>query len=103
MSTNLNRITTRSKNATQRPGLLIQKQVRRTSDEVAAIREAKEDAEKKKEHTKQAGIKRVAAFEKNQAEDDAMEQTPRVVTKPRPLVRTRSYADVLRSEIGRAS
>jgi hypothetical protein len=98
MSTNLNRITTRSKNATQRPGLLIQKQVRRTSDEVAAIREAKEDAEKKKEHTKQAGIKRVAAFEKNQAEDDAMEQTPRVVTKPRPLVRTRSYADVLRSD-----
>ena len=98
MSTNLNRITTRSKNATQRPGLLIQAKVRRTSDEVAAIREAKENVEKEKERTKEAGIKRVAAYERNQAEEDAMEQTPRVVTKPRPLVRTRSYADVLRSE-----
>lgn len=95
MSTN--RVITRSKNAAQRPGLLIQKQTRRTSDEVAAIREAKENAKIEKERTKVAGIECVAAFERNQADNDATKQTPRVVTKPKPLVRTRSYADVLRS------
>ena len=95
MSTN--RVATRSKNAAQRPGLLIPKQTRRTSDEVAAIRKAKEDTKREKEDAKAAGIKRVAEFEQNQADKDAMERTPRVVTKPRPLVRTRSYADVLRS------
>ena len=96
MSTN--RLMTRSQNATQHPGHLVPKQTRRTSEEVAADRKAKEDAKKEKERTKKAGIKRVAAFEKNQADNDAMEQTPRVVTKPRPLVRTRSYADVLRGD-----
>jgi hypothetical protein len=95
MSTN--RVTTRAKNAAQRPGLVIQKQTRRTSDEVAAIREAKEDAKREKEDIKKAGIKRVADFERNQAEKDAMEQTPKVVTKQNRLFRTRSYADVLRS------
>jgi len=95
MSTN--RLMTRSRNAAQHPGLLIPKQARRSSDEVAAERKAKEDAKKEKERTKKVGIKRVAAFEKKQADDDAMEQTPKVVTKPRPLVRTRSYADVLRA------
>jgi hypothetical protein len=92
-----NRITTRSKNVAQRPGLLVPKQTRRTSEEVAASRRAKEDAKKEKEDAKKAGIKRVAEFEQNQAENDAIERTPRVVTKPNPLVRTRSYADVLRS------
>jgi hypothetical protein len=92
-----NRVATRSKNAVQRPGLLVPKQARRTSEEVAAERKAKEDAKREKENTKRAGIKRVADFERNQADEDAMEQTPRVVTKPNPLVRTRSYADVLRS------
>lgn len=93
MSTN--RLTTRAKNTTQRPGLLLPKQTRRTSDEVAAIRKAKEDAKKEKEVAKTAGIKRVAKFEQNQADKDAMERTPPVVMKPNPLVRTRSYADVL--------
>lgn len=99
-SMSTNRLTTRPKNAVQHPGLLIPKQTRRSSTEVAAIREAKEKAKKEKELTKTAGIKRVAAFEKNQADNDAMEQTPRVVTtqKPKPLVRTRSYADVLRGD-----
>jgi hypothetical protein len=92
-----NRIQTRSKNTTQHPGLLVPKQTRRTSDEVAASRRAKEDAKKEREDAKKAGIKRVAEFEQNQAEKDATERTPRVVTKPNPLVRTRSYADVLRS------
>lgn len=92
-----NRIQTRSKNTTQHPGLLVPKQTRRTSDEVAASRRAKEDAKKKREDAKKAGIKRVAEFEQNQAEKDAIERTPRVVTKPNPLVRTRSYADVLRN------
>jgi hypothetical protein len=94
MSTN--RVTTRSKNAAQRPGLVIQKQTRRTSDEVAVFRRAKEDAKREKEDTKKASIKRVAEFEQNQADKDAMERTPRVVTRPNALVRTRSYADVLR-------
>jgi hypothetical protein len=96
MSTN--RVTTRSKNATQHPGLIDQKQLRRTNDEVAALREAKEEAKNEKERTKKRGIKRVAAFEKQQADDDTMEQTPKAVIKPRPLVRTRSYADVLRGD-----
>lgn len=95
MSTN--RVSTRPKNATQRPGLLVPKQTRRSSAEVAASLKAKEDAKKEKEENKNAGIERVAEFEQIQAEKNAMEQTPRVVTKPKPLVRTRSYADVLRS------
>lgn len=97
MSTTGNRIQTRSKNTTQHPGLLIPKQTRRTRDEVAASRMAKEDAKKEREDAKKAGIKRVAEFEQNQAEKDAIEQTPQVVMKRKPLVRTRSYADVLRS------
>ena len=95
MSTN--RVTTRAKNAAQHPGLLIPKQTRRTSDEVAVSRRAKEDAKREKEDIKKAGIKRVAEFEQNQADKDAMERTPRVVTKPNRLARTRSYADVLRA------
>jgi hypothetical protein len=63
---------------------------------MAAFRKAKEDAKMEKEETKTDSIKRVAEFEQNQANKDALERTPRVATKPRPLVRTRSYADVLR-------
>ena len=95
MSTN--RVTTRAKNAAQHPGLLIPKQTRRTSGEVAVVRRAKEDAKREKEDIKKANIKRVAEFKQNQADKDAMERTPQVVTKPNPLVRTHSYADVLRS------
>lgn len=100
-----NRVTTRSKNSSQHPGLLLglgPKQSRRTSDEVEAARQAKEEDKKRKEDNRKAGINRVAEFEQKQAEKDELEQTPRVqaVTKPgpslRPLVRTRSYADVLR-------
>ena len=90
------RVTTRSKNSAQHPGLLVPKQIRRTSEEVAADRKVKEDTKKEKQNNKKASIKRVAEFEQNQADNDAMERTPRVVTKPNPLVRTRSYADVLR-------
>ena len=97
MSTTGNRIKTRSKNTTQHPRLLIPKQTCRTSDEVAASRMAKEDAKKQREDAKKAGIEHVAEFEQNQAEKDAIERTPQVVTKPNPLVRTHSYADVLRS------
>ena len=97
MSTTDNRIKTRSKNAAQRPGLLVPKQTRRPTEEVVAERKVKEDAKQAKEAAKNAGIKRVADFEQNQADLDAMERTPRAVTKPKPLVRTRSYADVLRS------
>ena len=98
MSANSNRLATRSKNAAQHPGHVVTqaKQTRRTSEEVAAERKAKEDAKRAKEEAKKANIKRVADFEQDQAKQDAMEQTPRVVTKPKPLVRTRSYADVLR-------
>jgi hypothetical protein len=97
MSQATNRLLTRTTNSSQHPGLLVPKQTRRSSEVVAAERKAKEEAKKEKERTKTSGIKRVAAFEKNQAADDAMEQTPKVVTKPKPLVRTRSYADVLRA------
>ena len=97
MSTTGNRIKTRSKNTTQHPGLLIPKQTRHTSDEVAASCMAKEDAKKQREDAKKAGIEHVAEFEQNQAEKDAIERTPQVVTKPNPLVHTCSYADVLRS------
>jgi hypothetical protein len=93
------RVATRSKNTAQRPGLLVPKQTRRSSKEVAACRKAKEDAKKKKQEMEQASINRVAEFEQKQAERDEMEQTPRVQaagTKPTPLVRTRSYADVTR-------
>ena len=93
MSTN--HVSTRSKNSTQHPGLLVPKQTRRSSDEVAADRKAKEDAKRKKDDTKAAGIKHVAIFEQNQAAKDAMERTPQVVTKTNPLVCTPSYADVL--------
>lgn len=95
MSTN-NRVATRSKNASQHPGYLVPKQTRRTSEEIAAIRRAKEQAKADKEAVKEAGIKRVAEFEQNQAQEDSVECTPRVT---KPLVRTRSYADVLRSNV----
>jgi hypothetical protein len=92
------RIVTRSKNAAQHPGLLVSKKQRRTKDQVEAARQAKEDVKTKEELAKAAGIKRVADFERKQAEDDSVEVTPRVAAKPKALVRTRSYADVLAGE-----
>ena len=92
------RVTTRSKNAAQHPGLLVPKQQRRTKDQVEAARQAKEDIKMKKELAKAAAIKRVADFERKQADDDSVEVTPRVVAKPKALVRTRSYANVLAGE-----
>ncbi|KAG1844763.1 hypothetical protein C8R48DRAFT_678368 [Suillus tomentosus] len=82
---------TRTKNATQRPGLVdaVPKKKRRTAAEVAAERQAKLDAKEEKERAKGAGIKRVAEYEKKQAEKDAStDATPRAAvlpkSKPRP-------------------
>ncbi|KAG2094830.1 uncharacterized protein F5147DRAFT_778857 [Suillus discolor] len=82
---------TRTKNATQHPGLVdaVPKKKRRTAAEVAAERQAKLDAKEEKERAKGAGIKRVAEYEKKQAEKDAStDATPRAAvlpkSKPRP-------------------
>ena len=85
MSTN--HVTTRAKNAAQHPGLLIPKQTHHTSGKVMVVHRAKEDAKREKEDIKKANIKRVAEFEQNQADKDAMEWTPQVVTKPNPMVK----------------
>ena len=89
-------VSTRSKNADQHPGLAVKKSTRRSSKEVAAERQAKEDAKREKARTKAAGIKRVAEYEIAQANKDAVEATPRVAPKAKPLARTRSYANVLK-------
>jgi hypothetical protein len=88
-------VTTRSKNADQHPGLTVKKNTRRSSKEVAAERQAKEDAKLEEARTKAAGIKRVAEYEMAQASKDAADATPRAAPKAKPLVRTRSYANVL--------
>jgi hypothetical protein len=98
-----NHITTCSKNAAQHPGLLVPKQSRRTKDEVAAACQAKEDIKKNKELTKATNIKHVAEFEREQVNDDAVGGTPRVLTKPKALIRTRSYANVLAGDEATAS
>ncbi|KAI0245319.1 hypothetical protein BJV78DRAFT_1288215 [Lactifluus subvellereus] len=69
------RVSTRSQNAAQHPGLVVKGKPRRSTKEVAAERQAKEDAKQEKARTKAAGIKRVA--------------------EPMPLRRTWSYANVL--------
>ena len=97
MSESTNCLSTCSKNSTQHPGLLVPKQIRRSSDEVMAKRKAKEDAKQEREEKKAVSIKHIAKFEQNQAAKDAMEQTPQVVTKTNQLVHKRSYADVLRN------
>ena len=81
MSESTNRLSTCSKNSAQRPGLLVPKQICRSSDEVAAKRKAKEDAKWEREEKKVVSIKCVAKFKQNQAAKDAMERTPQVVTK----------------------
>jgi hypothetical protein len=85
------RCVTRTKNATQCPGLVdvVLKKKRRTAAEVAAERQAKLDAKEEKERAKGAGIKHVAEYEKKQAEKDAStDATPRAAvlpnSKPRP-------------------
>jgi hypothetical protein len=89
-------VSTRSKNADQHPGLAVKKNARRSSKEVAAERQAKEDAKQEKAHTKAAGIKRVAEYEMAQASKDAADATPRAAPQAKPLARTRSYANVLK-------
>lgn len=82
------RVTTRSKNATQHPGLLDQGSQRRSKTEAAAERQAKAKAKEDKAIAKAAGIKRVAEFEKADAEKNALDATPRAP----PLRRTSSHA-----------
>jgi hypothetical protein len=89
-------VSTHSKNADQHPGLAVKKNTRRSSKEVAAERQAKEDAKLEKARTKAAGIKRVAEYEMAQASKDAADATPRAAPQAKPLARTRSYADVLK-------
>jgi hypothetical protein len=87
-------VTTRAKNATQHPGHIVEKdkKKRRTKEEVQLERQAKEDAKVEKARLKADGIKRVAAYEQSQADDDAAEATPRAPPPSRQLRRTRSYA-----------
>jgi hypothetical protein len=87
---------TRAKNATQRPRLVVEKDKKkcRSKEEVQAERQAKEDAKEEKARTKAAGIKRVAAYEQNQANEDAVEATPKAAPQPRALHCTRSYAQI---------
>ncbi|KAG2108815.1 hypothetical protein DEU56DRAFT_920453 [Suillus clintonianus] len=80
---------TRAKNATQHPGIpdITPKKKRRTAEEVAAERQSKLDAKEEKERTKRASIKRVAKYEKNQADQDVVtDATPRAaLPKPKPI------------------
>ena len=85
---------TRAKNSTQRPGLVVEKKKRCSKEEVQAERQAKEDAKEEKACTKAAGIKRVAAYEQNQANKDVVEATPKAAPQPRALHRTCSYAHI---------
>ncbi|KAG2335812.1 hypothetical protein BDR05DRAFT_953807 [Suillus weaverae] len=80
-----------TKNATQCPGLVdvVPKKKHCTAAEVAAECQAKLDAKEEKERAKGAGIKRVAEYEKKQAEKDAStDATLRAAvllkSKPRP-------------------
>ena len=99
MSSNINRVTTRAKNAHQHPGLvdLDNKRTRRTAAEVAAEHKLKVDAKNEKERTKRAGIQRVAKYEKSQAEQDAAEATPRAMPIPKsksiPRSKKKAYAE----------
>ncbi|KAG2117734.1 hypothetical protein DEU56DRAFT_918998 [Suillus clintonianus] len=85
----LTRRVTRAKNATQHPGIpdITPKKKRRTAEEVAAERQSKLDAKEEKERTKRASIKRVAKYEKNQADQDVVtDATPRAaLPKPKPI------------------
>ncbi|KAG1837629.1 hypothetical protein DFJ58DRAFT_734231 [Suillus subalutaceus] len=71
---------THAKNATQHLGILdiTPKKKHHTAAEVAAERQAKLDAKQEKERTKKASIKRVATYEKKQADQDVVSKaTPR--------------------------
>ncbi|KAG1796928.1 uncharacterized protein HD556DRAFT_1441103 [Suillus plorans] len=73
---------TRAKNAAQHPGLLdlTPKRKCRMKAEVAADRQAKLEVKKEKERANDAGIKRVADYEKNQADNNALaDATPWVM------------------------
>ncbi|KAG1871595.1 hypothetical protein F4604DRAFT_1681411 [Suillus subluteus] len=77
---------TRTKNATQWPGLvdMVPKKKCRTAAEVAAECQAKLDAKEEKERAKGAGIKRVTEYEKKQADKNKQTRTPLPKSKPHP-------------------
>ncbi|KAG1859496.1 hypothetical protein C8R48DRAFT_774836 [Suillus tomentosus] len=66
-----------------------------TAEEVAAERQSKLDAKEEKEHTKRAGIKCVAKYEKKQADQDVVtDATPRAAQpkpKPKPIPSKRNF------------
>ena len=70
------RVSTHSKNIDQHPGLVVKKNTRRSSKDVAAERQAKEDTKREKACTQATGIKRVAEYETAQASRDAADATP---------------------------
>ena len=82
---NINHVTTCAKNTHQHPGLVDvdKKKTCRTAAEVAAECKLKVDAKNEKEHTKRAGIKHVAKYEKGQADQDAAEATPCAMPMPK--------------------
>ena len=82
-------VSTRSKNADQHPGLAAKKNTRRSSKEVAAESQAKEDAKQEEARTRATGIQHVAEYEMAQASKDAADATPPAASKAKPLVRTR--------------
>ncbi|KAG2110398.1 uncharacterized protein F5147DRAFT_652007 [Suillus discolor] len=91
---------TRAKNATQHPGIpdITPKKKHRTAEEVAAELQSKLDAKEEKERTKRAGIKRVAKYEKKQADQDVVtDATPKCVHT------VQRVADSYRSFIGSAA
>jgi len=87
-------ITTHARNTTQHPGLIIVKQDKKrwTKEEVQAEPQAKEDVKQEKACMKAVGIKHVATYEQNQANNDAVEATPKALPLTRQLRCTRSYA-----------
>ncbi|KIM72140.1 hypothetical protein PILCRDRAFT_93585, partial [Piloderma croceum F 1598] len=87
-------ITTRAKNATQHPGHIVEKDKKKchTKEEVVLEHQAKEDVKQEKARLKVVGIKRVAAYEQSQADEDAAEATPKALPLTKQLRRTRNYA-----------
>ena len=90
-------VSTRSRNAIAHPGLIVKGKTCRSSNEVAAECQAKEEAKEKKALIKAVGIKRVTAYEVNQAEKHAADATPQAKPKAnlKHLTHTRSYANIL--------
>ncbi|KAG1733263.1 hypothetical protein EDB19DRAFT_1911616 [Suillus lakei] len=80
-----------AKNATQHPGIpdITPKKKHCTAAEVAAECQAKLDAKEEKEHIKKASIKRIANYEKKQADqgvvNNAMPWAPPSKSDPKPI------------------